>query len=229
MKGQSCILLLALAFFFGLGAPVALLAEDTAPLAQQAPAVSNLLPGPAGSASPSVSPASQTFHDIRGPVALSETGEMLSWILIGLAVVALAAVALFLWRHRRKRASPPPLPHERALTELALLRPMMIPEQALQYAAELAEILRRYMEARFHLPSTRQTTREFFAGSISLSQAVGRMERGHHDRLRACLEQCDLAKFAHCAPGVADMESMEQAVRAWIESTGQSGNQEGGG
>jgi len=170
-----------------------------------------------------------TFHDIRGPVALPDSLGVLVWLLIGLAVVALAGLLLYFWK-RRKKGRKLPYPHEIALNELARLRSMINPEQALIYAEQLSEILRRYVEARFLIPSTRQTTREFFTGLVSNPQAVavGSMVE-HSDHLRECLEQCDMAKFAHCIPDQQDMEAMEQAVRGFIEATGQSVDEKGKG
>ncbi|MDO9068253.1 MAG: DUF4381 family protein [Deltaproteobacteria bacterium] len=167
------------------------------------------------------------FHDIRGPVALPDSLGVLVWLLIGLAVVALAALLLYLWK-RRKKERKLPCPHEIALNELTRLRPMMNPEQALIYAAQLSEILRRYIEARFLIHSTRQTTREFFTALVSSPQ-IGSSMAEHRDHLRECLEQCDMAKFAHCVPDLQDMEAMEQAVRGFIEATGESVDEKGKG
>ncbi|MDP3696024.1 MAG: DUF4381 family protein [Desulfocapsaceae bacterium] len=206
-----------------------------------------LVPDPQqGQASPMIqnmAPATDTFHDIRGPVALPDSLGVLVWLLIGLAVMALAGLLLYLWK-RRKKGRKLPFPHEIALTELARLRPMMNPGQALIYAAQLSEVLRRYIEARFLIPSTRQTTREFFTALSNpqvvtardgliprepgMAVAVSSMAE-HHDHLRECLEQCDMAKFAHCVPDLQDMEAMEQAVRGFIEATGESVDEKGKG
>ena len=189
-----------------------------------------LVPDPQGQASPmaqNMAPATDTFHDIRGPVVLPDSVGVLVWLLIGLAVVALAGLLLYLWK-RPKKGRTPLSPQELALIELARLRPMMNPEQALIYAAQLSEILRRYIEARFLIHSTRQTTREFFAALVSNPQ-IGSSMAEHHDHLQECLEQCDMAKFAHCVPDQQDMEAMEQAVRGFIEATGQPVEEKGKG
>ena len=223
MRGRIFCLLLALVLgCWGVTLP-GICAESNPPL--------KLIPDPQqGQALPmpqNMAPATDTFHDIRGPVELPDSLGVLVWFLIGLAVVALIGLLLYFWK-RRKKGQKPPRPHELALIELARLRPMMNPEQALIYAAQLSEILRRYVEARFLIPSTRQTTREFFAGFISNPQAVSSMAE-HHDHLQGCLEQCDMAKFAHCVPDQQDMEAMELAVRGFIEATGQSVDEKGKG
>ena len=152
---------------------------------------------------------------------------MLFWILIGLAVLVLVGLYLYL-RTRRTKDRKELSPDEIALAELARLQALMNPAQALNYADQLAEILRRYVEARFLIRSTRQTTREFFLGLTRNSQAVAAIKE-HQDHLQECLEQCDMAKFAHCVPDRQGMETMEQAVRGFIEATGQSADEKGKG
>jgi hypothetical protein len=185
--------------------------------------------GQVSSMAQNMTSATSSLHDIRGPVALPDSLGVLIWLLIGFAVVALGGLLLYLWK-RRKQDRKPPRPDEIALLELARVRPMMNPGQALIYAEQLSEILRRYIEARFLIPSTRQTTREFFIGLVRNPQAVavsGMAE--HRDHLRECLEQCDMAKFAHCVPDQQGMEAMEQAVRGFIEATGPSVEEKGKG
>ncbi|MCX5869444.1 MAG: DUF4381 family protein [Deltaproteobacteria bacterium] len=223
MSGRIFCLLLALVLgLWGVTIP-GFCVENNPPLKL----VPDLQQGQAIPMPQNMAPATDTFHDIRGPVELPDSLGVLVWLLIGLAVVVIIGLLLYFWK-RRKKGQKPPRPYELALIELARLRPMMNPEQALIYAAQLSEILRRYVEARFLIPSTRQTTREFFAGFISNPQAVRSMAE-HHDHLQECLEQCDMAKFAHCVPDQQGMEAMEQAVRGFIEATVQPVDEKGKG
>lgn len=209
--------LLYLPPLLGMGAP---LVAGPARCAENSPALVPM-PDPQGPPTPASpgAPAQATLHDIRGPVPLPDTPDLLFWLLSALAVLILAAL-FFYHRKRRKKAPPPPLPHEIALTELNRLRSLMNPAQALLYADQLAEVLRRYLEARFHIPSTRRTTREFLL-DLGKSLPGGNNLEPHHDRLRHCLEQCDLSKFAHYTPGEQNLESMEQAVRDFVLTTAQ--------
>ncbi len=175
--------------------------------------------GQAAAKVPQQPPAIATLHDIRGPVLLPDSSGLISWSLVALAVLILAGLLLYLWKRRQKGGQTLPDPQAMALSELTRLRPMMNAEQALVYAAGLSEILRRYIEKKFLIHSTAQTTREFFAGLTSNPQALSIMAR-HHDRLQECLRQCDMAKFAHRIPEPAQMEAMAQAVQSFIEATG---------
>jgi LPXTG-motif cell wall-anchored protein len=234
MRGRIfCLLLVLLLGFGGIAS-----AETNPPLQLAAPAI----PGSHGiRPSLAVIPDSQqgqsapltqgqpqggvTLHDIRGPVELPDSSGLLFWLVIGLTLLVIAGLLLYFWK-RRKKGEKPPTPQDVALTALARLRTMMNPEEALSYAAQLSEILRRYVEARFQIHSTRQTTREFFA-DLSLNPQAVRSMAAHHDRLKECLEQCDMAKFAHCIPDQPEMEAMEGAVRSFIRASARTMDEEG--
>lgn len=223
MRGRILWLLLALSLgCWGIAGP-GVCAESNPPLVL-APSPQQ---GPGKALAQGGSAAPEALHDIRGPVVLPEAPGWLFWLLIGLAVLVLVGLYLYLWK-RRKKDRTPPRPDEIALLELARLRPLMNPEQALIYAEQLSEILRRYVEARFLIRSTRLTTREFFLGLTRSPHLIHGLEI-HHDHLQECLEQCDMAKFAHCVPDRQGMETMEQAVRGFIEATGRSGDEGGKG
>ncbi|MDO8946401.1 MAG: DUF4381 family protein [Desulfocapsaceae bacterium] len=226
MRGGIFCLLLAFVLGFGGMARPGICAEGNPPLQLVAPASP---PAPQhGQSAPMTQRQPQEavpLHDIRGPVELPDSSRMLLWLLIGLAVMIIAGLLLYFWK-RRKKGEKPPSPHDVALAELARLRSLMNPEQALLYAAQLAEVLRRYVEARFHIHSTRQTTREFFLGLAGNLQAGNSLDE-HHDRLKECLEQCDMAKFAHCIPDQSEMEAMEGAVGSFIKATAQAVDEKG--
>lgn len=189
------------------------------------PSSLQLLPGlqqgQAAAKVPQQPPGIATLHDIRGPVLLPDSSGLISWSLIALAVLILAGLLLYFWKRRQKGEQTLPDPQAMALSELIRLRQMMNAEQALLYAAGLSEILRRYIEKKFLIHSTAQTTREFFAGLTGNPQALPIMAK-YHDRLQDCLSQCDMAKFAHRIPEQPQMEAMEQAVQSFIEATGPS-------
>jgi hypothetical protein len=170
--------------------------------------------------------ASAVFHDIRGPVDLREPFTIFTWLMIG-AGMAIIIALLWYWRFRqRKKNHPSPLPHELALSELVALSSNREARLGLVYADRLAEILRCYIEARFLIPSTCQTTGEFFAGLARDPQADTSLQ-DHNSKLRVCLEHCDMAKFARLDPGQKEIESMTEAVRDFIQTTAQPATREG--
>ena len=159
----------------------------------------------------------EDIRDIKGPVALSDLPAYLIPTLVGLGL-CLAAVLLFFFLKRRKRsktvASPPDVT---ALAELDRARGLM--ERPLVYAERVSSILRQYIEARFQIRSTRQTTREFFA-RLQDGTTIAEVDiKNHAGDLQECMEQCDIAKFAHGVPNQEGMTGMDQAVRNFIETT----------
>jgi hypothetical protein len=161
----------------------------------------------------------EDIRDIKGPVPLSGLPGYLIPALAGLGL-CLAAVLLFFFLRRRKRpkmvASPPDVI---ALTELDRARGLM--ERPLVYAERVSAILRQYIEARFQIRSTRQTTREFFA-RLQDGTTIAEVDiKNHAGDLQECMEQCDMAKFAHGTPNQEGMTGMDKAIRNFIETTRQ--------
>ncbi len=95
----------------------------------------------------------------------------------------------------------------------------MIESASLQYAEKISEILRRYIEMRFHILFTRQTTGEFFQKLMKDKKISSTPLLAHADKLKDCLERCDMAKFAHSSPAPLDMEQMESSVRSFVSTT----------
>lgn len=156
------------------------------------------------------------LHDIHGPVPTSEYPPYLLGAALGLLAMLVVALIIYFLKKRKKPLPPPIPPWETALHELALARQLMGDGQWLRYMDQAGQILRRYIEVRFAIRSTRQTTREFFAGLNSSGSASLLKYQGE---LRACLEQADMAKFAHLVPNHDHMEQMEEAVRTFIISS----------
>lgn len=194
------------------------LAEQDAPLELLAPSSPTSPSGQSAGAAPGQ--GAPEFHDIRGPVAVSIPSDFLVPMLIVAETLGLSALGWYLWRRRKRSVFAIPLAHERALSELAAVRAALNPEQTREQAARLAEILRGYLEARFVLPVTRQTTREFFAG-LSSHQRLSQEMDGYRQELQTCLELADVAKFALRIPTLEDLETMEEAVRSFVEASGQ--------
>jgi hypothetical protein len=166
------------------------------------------------------------LRDIHPPLLLPEEPNYVLFV-AGILVLLFVAALLFWFFRFRKKTISLPLAHETALADLARARSIMSAEQALQYAGEVSDILRRYIEKRFDIQTTRQTTKEFF---VSLTENPGRtrtlFSEKHCASLEECLRQCDMAKFARCIPDRRSMEKMEAAVRDFIEDTRE--NREGG-
>lgn len=162
-------------------------------------------------------PAIVDIRDIHGPVLLPQPKQLLLPIAIGsLALLALVLIILFI---KKRKPSAPVLPaHEIAFADLAKAKAWIKKNKGMVYAQHLSEILRQYVEARFLVRSTRQTTDELLTQLQQEASFVDELEPTLHD-LQACLERCDMAKFAHLAPDYKAMEEMESMAHHIIETT----------
>lgn len=198
------------------GLPAVIIAAAGAALAAESEQPLSLRPPPGLTATQTAgrSPGEE-LRDIHGPVPI--TGQPPYWA-IGGTVAALLAIlaALYLyWRKRRRPAPAPPSAWQTALAELAAAKSLQ--GQALLYMDKASEILRRYIEARFAIRSTRQTTGEFLAG---LNHAGPHNPlAAYRPELEACLEQADMAKFARLVPDAGLVAQMERAVTDFIKKT----------
>ncbi len=161
--------------------------------------------------------ADTALHDIHGPVPIIEQPSYLlpaGSILLFLAVAA----ALYWFMKKKTRPAPPPVPPwERALQDLAEAKRLLSPERALFYMDRVSQILRSYIESRFAIKSTRQTTREFLDNLATGCDSASLLR--HKNELQLCLEQADMAKFAHHTEDVVSLEKIGAAVVDFVQKT----------
>jgi hypothetical protein len=172
----------------------------------------------APSAAPTT-PQGEEIRDIKGPVPVADASRLLFSALIACVLLLIAALVFVYLKRRRKPPVPVTPPETIALAELDQARSLMA--QPLVYAERISAILRQYIESRFQIHSTRQTTQEFFS-CLKNSPTIGPIDL--HDpagNLQECMEQCDIAKFAHGLPNQERMLAMDQAVRTFIETARQ--------
>jgi hypothetical protein len=165
------------------------------------------------------SPQVQDIRDIKGPVPLPDMNRFLIPVITIIALLIIAVLIFFFLKRRRRPEMVASPPDAIALAELDRAKILM--EQPLVYAERISVILRQYIEARFQIRFTRQTTREFFSHLRNGTTIAEADITTHAGDLQECLEQCDMAKFAHSTPDHDNMMRMDQAVRTFIETTRQ--------
>jgi hypothetical protein len=163
------------------------------------------------------------IRDIRGPLSIPMSPLRLALLI--LLPLLLAALLFVLARRLRSREDETPRPalgplprpaHEVALEALAALGAsgMLERGEVKEFYIEASEILRTWVEARFHVEALEMTTREVLAGL----EAV-RAERRFRDGLGSFLEQCDLVKFAKVRPAAdASRELLDLGRRLVLDS-----------
>ncbi len=147
----------------------------------------------------------QAIKDIKHPMEAPYTlQEALPWILGGLGLVA---VIFGVWYYLRKRkkgeklfAAPPKPklpPHIQAINELESLRLKKLWQagQVKAYHTELTDIIREYVEGRFHIGAVEMTSDEIM--DALKTQPVNDEA---WQKLTASLSLADLVKFAKAQP-----------------------------
>lgn len=154
------------------------------------------------------------IRDIQGPLPLPADFPWLPALV--LAAVLLAAVIFFLRRRKIKPALPPPSAAEIALSELVRARALLKEETSREFAISVSEAVRRYIENRFSLRATRETTPEFLQ---SISANAPEVLTAYREPLQDFLRYCDLAKFARSPLAVGQMEQMLTSACSLVEQT----------
>ena len=171
--------------------------------------------------SPDTSSQYEDIRDIIGPVELDQSRTYLFYALAALlTIAALTLLTVFILKRRKPRPIPLPDPADTALERLARAEAALAETGTVSFAHEVSAILRHYIEQSFKLPSTTQTTSEFFqsvaAGMGSNGQNV---LSSHSQSLEQCLSLCDLAKYASFLPAKDAAERLSTEAQAFINGT----------
>lgn len=123
---------------------------------------------------------------------------------------------LWLWRRRRREVPPPPA-HQWALAEIERIEGLGLTGNGAveRYHTLLSDVVRRYLELRFQLPASQQTTPEF----LQTMAASGRLAPEQQALLGGFLERCDLAKFARAGFSADECRQAAETARTLIRET----------
>jgi hypothetical protein len=144
------------------------------------------------------------------PEELPDPGHF-DWQLYALGGGGCVLLVILGWLVRRRLRRPaPPVPElpadQWALRELVRL------DAVQRFHALLADVLRTYLDRRFGLHSSEQTTREF----LSTLKQSSTLPEDQQDQLRSVLERCDLAKFARIDYSPSDCRATAQQARDFV-------------
>lgn len=157
------------------------------------------------------------LYDIYGVVPTRGSVPYLYIILGVVLLLFAAALAYFIYNKKGRTPSAPVIPPwDRALTDLEAAKTLQNSSQGRLYMDRVSQILRDYIEQRFAVKTTRKTTREFL---YSLRSKSGVELNNYREELKSCLEQADMAKFAHQIHDEQNLAAMEQAVTTFVHST----------
>lgn len=163
-------------------------------------------------------PDTADIRDIKDIIAMPDV--IFQWYLLGGTIVLLLLLAVLLYYLKKNRKEQEKLQaHEKALKALASARLLMVSDQSREFAICMANILRQYIEDRFHLFLQNLTTREFLFWLMDNPTDIHPVLQNHDKMLRDWLNHCDLVKFARYSLTMNEMEQMYSSVNDFITST----------
>jgi hypothetical protein len=163
-------------------------------------------------------PSVKAMRDIT-PIEPVPPTESPPYALVAGAVAAVVLLLLLLRITLRRR--PRPIPElsasEWAARELDCIDALDLPteHEVERFHVLVSDVLRQYVERRFGLPATGQTTTEF------LERVRGSTLLAAHQQeaLREFLRQCDLAKFARAEFSPFECKALARIARDFIRQT----------
>ncbi len=134
---------------------------------------------------------------------------------LGLGLVGAAGAGFVAWRWARRPASAPVLSaDEWALAQLDRIDARNLPASGASeaYHTLVSDVIRQYLEMRFHLHAPRQTTEEFLH---SLHDSP-HLNEEQQKLLQDFLHRCDVAKFAPTQFSTAECQATGAMARKFI-------------
>jgi hypothetical protein len=164
----------------------------------------------------------QDFYDVKDPLSVKKSlWDTLKWVLLALAILALAGFLFWYLRKQKKPQSAAALrrsvrPEEEALSQLKELEQKELWQkgEVKRYYSELVDILRFFLEQSFGIKAMESTAAEL-AEKVERLPLSGTVKQN----LRALLKTSALVKFAKEKPEPAQNTEALQLVRALVQET----------
>ncbi|MFT7617221.1 MAG: hypothetical protein ACI97A_000855 [Planctomycetota bacterium] len=136
-------------------------------------------------------------------------------LIIGGSLLILAVAAFFLLRAKKRAAVPVLSAEEVATKELDHLETLQLLEQGevKEFYYRLTAIIRRYIELRFEIMASEQTTEEFLS-SMKLDQRLSANEK---DVLQQFLSTADLVRYALHEPPTSEVAAALAMARSFVD------------
>jgi len=137
---------------------------------------------------------------------------------LAIAIAMTASLLLAGWRYYRwSLGETKETPDAWALTEMRRIDSLHLADSGRieQFHRLYSEVIRQYLEKRFHLRASRQTTPEFLQ-TMGASPLLTPLQR---TALKDFLERCDLAKFAQVQFPIEECRSLSQSAQLFVIQT----------
>lgn len=157
----------------------------------------------------------KSLRPIKGPVSMDLVTLLVAMAVLGVVVLVVGIIAALLLRPRKAKPDPEArlAPEERARRELGRLRSSahLAEGRFREYYAELADIMRRFLERRYGVDVMERTSAE-----ILRSEPVASLEPDTRSALRELLDAADLVKFAKATPEAQQTARLEESLLAVV-------------
>lgn len=157
--------------------------------------------------------------DIYGPLPLPDPPNWLLYLACAAAALGLAALCIYLVRRKKTKGVMQISAQSKALAELDIARRYLEENNSIAYSERASIILRRYIEQRFTISSTTQTTTEFLHSIRENTGQTWAELRSHRQSLKHLLDHFDLAKYAHKTAARELLQEMDASIRRFIMET----------
>jgi hypothetical protein len=160
-------------------------------------------------------PGTNALRDIKPPLEIPSGWAWVGWLLLVLAVAALAFWAWRYWRKRRAQAwvIPAVPPHIRAKQKLR--EALTLIGQPREFCIAVSDTVRWYLEERFDFHAPERTTEEF----LYELQETNLLTPDQKESLGEFLKRCDLVKFAKYEPGPPELHDLHDSALRLVEET----------
>lgn len=164
---------------------------------------------------PPAAAVTNDIHGVKPPIAIPNDWAWLGWLLL---IAAMAAAGVWAWKFRKKKkalapVSPPIPPHVRARQRLhAALGLIQDPRV---FCIEVSDVLRTYLEERFHFHAPDRTTEEFMMELHDTHILTVDQKQS----LQEFLQSCDLVKFARHEPTEAALLELHESALRLVDET----------
>lgn len=158
------------------------------------------------------------IHDVKPPLDLPFNPF---WVIVfSLLFLIILVGIIFCWRKRKKPAPAAVIVKsswEKAYEALSALEKSTLLSQLQfkEFYSQLSDIVRHYLEERFHYKAPEMTTEEFLF-SLKGSDQLNEKQK---DTLKEFLTSCDMVKFAKYVPVIDEAKKSLQLARQLVEET----------
>ncbi|MFN0275083.1 MAG: FeoB-associated Cys-rich membrane protein [Chitinophagales bacterium] len=144
------------------------------------------------------------------------------YILIGLVTLGVLIFVIYkVLKNKKKTGTPPQKVPAISLYETTMKQLLQLEEKKLwqqdktkEYYVELTDIIRTYIEQRFHLPAMENTSDEIIESLVRLG-----IDTHQVNNINTILQYADLAKFAKSRPFAAENNLAMQSAKDFVEAT----------